>query len=48
MVFPSSDELLGTIGEVVADIELETLTAVFEHSMERAEWVSKNNRDYYP
>jgi hypothetical protein len=35
MAFPSSDELLGTIGEVVTGIESETLTAVFEHWMER-------------
>jgi transposase len=48
MVFPSYEELLGAIGEVVTGIESETLTAVFEHWMERLEWVSKNNSDYYP
>jgi hypothetical protein len=36
------------IGEVVAGTASETLTAVFEHWMERLEWVSKNNGDYYP
>jgi transposase len=48
MVFPSYEELLDVIGEVVTGIELETLTAVFEHWMERLEWVSKNNGDDYP
>jgi hypothetical protein len=47
MVFPSYEELLHAIGEVVTDIESETLTAVFKHWMERLEWVSKNNSDYY-
>jgi transposase len=31
MVFPSYEELLDAIGEVVTSIESETLTAVFEH-----------------
>jgi transposase len=31
MVFPSYEELLEVIGEVVTGTELETLTAVFEH-----------------
>jgi hypothetical protein len=48
MVFPSYEELLDAIGEAVTGIESETLTAVFEHWMERQEWVSKNNGDYYP
>jgi hypothetical protein len=48
MVSPSYEELLDAIGEVVTSIESETLTAVFEHLMERLEWVSKNNGDYYP
>jgi histone-lysine N-methyltransferase SETMAR len=47
MVFPSYEELLDAIGEVVTGIELETLTVVFEHWAERLEWVSKNNGDYY-
>jgi hypothetical protein len=34
---------LDTIGEVVTGIESETLTAMFEHWMERLEWVSQNN-----
>jgi hypothetical protein len=37
MVFPSDEELLGAIGEMVAGIESETLTVVFEHGMERLE-----------
>jgi histone-lysine N-methyltransferase SETMAR len=48
MVFPSYEELLDAIGEVVTGIESKTLTSVFEHWMERLEWVSKNNGDYYP
>jgi hypothetical protein len=31
MVFPSYEELLDAIGEVVTGIESETLIAVFEH-----------------
>jgi hypothetical protein len=48
MVFPSYEELLDAIGEVVTGIESETLTAEFENWMERLEWVSKNIGDYYP
>jgi transposase len=48
MVFPSYEELLNAIGEMVTGIESETLTAVFEHRMERLEWMSKNTGDYYP
>jgi hypothetical protein len=48
MVFPSYEELLDAIGEVVTGIKSETLTAVFEHWMERLEWVSQSNGDYYP
>jgi hypothetical protein len=48
MVFPSYEELLDAIGEVVTGVESETLTAVFNHWMERLEWVCKNNGDYYP
>jgi hypothetical protein len=48
MMFPSYEELLDAIGEVVTGIESETLTAVFEYWMERLEWVSKNNGDHYP
>jgi hypothetical protein len=48
MMFLSYKELLDAIGEVVTGIESETLTAMFERWMERLEWVSKNNGDYYP
>jgi hypothetical protein len=44
-VFPSDQESLDAIGEVVTCIKSETLTAVFEHWMERLEWVSKNSGD---
>jgi hypothetical protein len=45
MVFPSYEELLDAIGEVVTGIESEILTAVLEHWMERLECVFKNNGD---
>jgi hypothetical protein len=47
MVFPSSEELLDAIREVMTGIESETLTALFEHWKERLGWLSKNNGDYY-
>jgi hypothetical protein len=37
MVFPLYEDLLDAIGEVATGIESETLTAVFEHWMERLE-----------
>jgi transposase len=37
MVFPSYEELLDAIGDVVTSIESETLTAVFEHWIGRLE-----------
>jgi hypothetical protein len=48
MALPPYEELLDAIGEVVTGIESETLTAVFEHRVERLEWVPKNNGDYHP
>jgi hypothetical protein len=48
MMFPLYEELLDIIGEVVTSIESKTLTAVFEHWMERQEWAFKNTGDYYP
>jgi transposase len=48
MVFPSYEELLDAIGEMVTGSESETLTAVFEHWVERLEWVPKNNGDHHP
>jgi hypothetical protein len=48
MVFPLYEELLNAIGEMVIGIESETLTAESYNWMERLEWVSKNNGDYYP
>jgi hypothetical protein len=47
MVFPSYEALFDAIGEVMIGIESETLTAIFEHWIERLEWVSKVNGDYY-
>jgi hypothetical protein len=48
MVFPSYEELLDAIGEVMTGIESEILTAVFEHWIKRLKCVSKNNGDDYP
>jgi hypothetical protein len=48
MVFPSYEELLDAIDEMVTGIEAETSTVVFEHWMESLEWASENNNDYYP
>jgi hypothetical protein len=48
MVFPSQEESLDAIGEVVAGLESDILTAVFEHWIERLEWLSKSNSGYYP
>jgi transposase len=48
MLFPSYEELLDAISEVVTGIESETWTTVFEHWIDRLEWDSKNNGDYYP
>jgi histone-lysine N-methyltransferase SETMAR len=47
IVFPSYEELLDAIGEVVTGIESETLTAVFEHWMETLGCVSMKHGDYY-
>jgi hypothetical protein len=41
MVFPSYEELLDEIGQVATGIKSEILTTVFEHWMERLEWVSR-------
>jgi hypothetical protein len=38
MAFPSYEELLDAFGGVVTGIESETLTAVFDHWIERLEW----------
>jgi hypothetical protein len=48
MVLPSYEGLLDAIDEVMTGIESEILTVAFEHWMERLEWMSKNNGDYYP
>jgi hypothetical protein len=35
------------IGEMMTDIPKDALQRVFDHWMERLEWVSQHNRDYY-
>jgi hypothetical protein len=46
--FPSHEELLAAIHKIVGVISRWTLEDVFWHEMERFEWVSQNNGDYYP
>jgi hypothetical protein len=48
IVFQSPEELLEGIREVLDEIPVGTLTRVFEHWMERPEWVSQNNGDSHP
>jgi hypothetical protein len=48
LIFPSREELLAGIREVLGAIPLETLAHVFDHWMERLEWVFQNNGGYYP
>jgi hypothetical protein len=36
------------VREVLGEIPLEGLAHVFEHWMERVEWVSQNNGGYHP
>jgi hypothetical protein len=48
IVFPSREELLTAIHEIVRAIPRPTLEDVFRYLMERLEWVSQNNGDYYP
>jgi hypothetical protein len=46
--FQSREELFTAIAETVTAIPGDTLHSVFENWMERLEWVSRNNGDYYP
>jgi hypothetical protein len=48
IVFQSQEVLLAGIKEVLDEIPGENLECVFEHWMERLEWVSQNNGDDYP
>jgi hypothetical protein len=48
LIFPSGEELLAGIRAVLGRIPLETLAQVFDHWLQRLEWVSQNNRDYDP
>jgi hypothetical protein len=47
IVFASREELLAGISEVLHEIPPETLLRVFEHWIERLEWVSQNDGEYY-
>jgi hypothetical protein len=47
MAFASQEEIFTAIGEILTDIPKETLHHVFDHWMERLEWVSQHNGDYY-
>jgi hypothetical protein len=46
--FPSREELLAAIHEIVTVTPRPTLKDMFRHWMERLEWVSQNNGDCYP
>jgi histone-lysine N-methyltransferase SETMAR len=48
ITFPSREELLAAIHEIVGAIPRPTLKEVFLHWMQRPEWVSQNNGNYYP
>jgi hypothetical protein len=47
-LFPSCEELLAAIHEIVGAILRPTLDDMFRHWMKRLEWVSQNNGGYYP
>jgi hypothetical protein len=47
-IFRSREELLEAVHEIVTATPSETLHGLFEHCMERLEWVSQNNGDYSP
>jgi hypothetical protein len=44
--FQSHDEWFAGIAAVLGQISIETLQRVFEHWIERLEWISQNNGDY--
>jgi hypothetical protein len=48
IAFPSREELLAAINEILGAMPRPTLEEVFRHWMERLEWVSQNNSDDYP
>jgi hypothetical protein len=48
IAFPSREELIATVHEIVAAIPRATMEEVFRHWMERLEWVSQDDGDYYP
>jgi histone-lysine N-methyltransferase SETMAR len=48
MGFASHEEVFTAIGEIVTDIPKEILHLVFDHWMERLEWVSQHKGDYHP
>jgi hypothetical protein len=48
IAFPSREELLAAIYEIVAAIPQPTLEDPFRQWMERRKWVSHNNSDYSP
>jgi hypothetical protein len=47
IAFPSREELLAVMHEIVGAIPRPALEDVFRHWMETLEWVSQNNGDYY-
>jgi hypothetical protein len=45
--FQSHDELPAEIVAIVSQIPIETSQRIFDHWMEKPEWVSRTNGDYY-
>jgi hypothetical protein len=46
--FASRSELFEAIQSVVTEIAIELLHRVFDHWLERLDWVAKNHGEYYP
>jgi hypothetical protein len=48
ITFQSHEPLLAGTVAVLDQIPIETLQRLFESWMEKPEWISENNGDYYP
>jgi hypothetical protein len=48
MTFASRDQFFETILNVGMKIPIENLHRVLDHWLERLDWVTKNNGEYYP
>jgi hypothetical protein len=45
--FPGPEDLLTGIQEFLSEIQIPELELVFRHSIERVQWVSDNDGDYF-